>query len=150
MIEKSLYFCPPGRTGAVNVKPGTEIIGENAFNNGTSKTGPDYINIPDTVTSIADSAFENSRLISITIPGNVKTIGTKAFYNSKLQSLILENGVESVGDRAFETCYSLTGAVIPESVTSMGNKTFEDRGSKFQGIKFENSQIGRASCRERV
>lgn len=129
--DKSVYFCPPGRTGSVSIKAGTETIGENAFNNGSGKIGPDYVDIPDTVTSIANGAFENSRLISITIPGNVKTIGTKAFYNSQLQSLVLENGIESIGDRAFETCYSLTGAVIPASVTSIGNKTFEDRGSKF-------------------
>ncbi len=136
--DKSVYFCPPGRTGSVSIKAGTETIGENAFNNGSGKIGPDYVDIPDTVTSIANGAFENSRLISITIPGNVKTIGTKAFYNSQLQSLVLENGIESIGDRAFETCYSLTGAVIPASVTSIGNKTFEDRGSKFQCVRFES------------
>lgn len=136
--EKSIYFCPPGRTGAVNIKPGTEVIGQSAFNNGSNRIGPDYVNIPDTVTSIADSAFENSCLISITVPGSVKTIGTKAFYNSKLQSLVLGNGVEVVGNRAFETCYSLTGAVIPESVISIGSKVFYDRDSKFQGVRFES------------
>ena len=58
--DKSVYFCPPGRTGSVSIKAGTETIGENAFNNGSGKIGPDYVDIPDTVTSIANGAFENS------------------------------------------------------------------------------------------
>ena len=78
--------------------------------------------IPNSVTSIGDSAFEYcSSLISLTIPNSVISIGDSAFKNCEnLTSLTIPDSVTSIGDRAFIGCSSLTSLTIPHSVTSMG------------------------------
>ena len=82
--------------------------------------------IPDSVTSIGDSAFfKCSSLTSITIPFGVTSIGERAFYEcSSLTSITIPNSVTSIGERAFKDCSSLTSITIPGSVTSIGYEAF--------------------------
>ena len=82
--------------------------------------------IPESVTSIGDSAFENcTSLTSITIPEGVTSIGNSAFEGcSSLTSITIPSSVTSIGERAFEFCKSLTSINIPSSVTSIGNSAF--------------------------
>ena len=82
--------------------------------------------IPNSVTSIGDSAFEfcNS-LTTLTIPDSVTSIGNSAFSGcSRLTSLTIPDSVTSIGNSAFEDCSSLTSLTIPSSVTSIGNSAF--------------------------
>ncbi len=82
--------------------------------------------IPNFVTSIGDSAFEDcSNLTSLTIPDSVTSIGKRAFAGCKsLTSLTIPNSVTSIGDCAFYQCASLTLLTIPNSVTSIGDDAF--------------------------
>ncbi len=45
-------------------------------------------------------------------------------YNSTITGVIIEEGVTSIGNDAFSWCTSLMTAQIPESVTSIGKKAF--------------------------
>jgi serine/threonine protein kinase len=83
--------------------------------------------IPDSVTSIGDSAFEDCRsLHSITIPDSVTSIGDSAFSGCEfLQSVTIPDSVTSIGDNAFWGCEFLQSVTIPDSVTSIGNWAFE-------------------------
>jgi len=67
--------------------------------------GENFI-IPDSVTSIGDSAFKNCwSLQSVTIPDSVTSIGNDAFYDcSSLQSVNIPDSVTSIGDWAFWGC----------------------------------------------
>ena len=89
------------------------------------KTDKSY-NIPDSVTSIGDSAFEDcTSLTSITIPNGVTSIGDLAFYGCRsLTSIMIPSSVTCIGDSAFEYCSSLTSITIPNSVTSIGDWAF--------------------------
>ena len=65
--------------------------------------------IPNSVTSIGDSAFRGcSSLTSLTIPDSVTSIGNYAFYGcSSLTSVTIPNAVTSIGEQAFKNCSSL-------------------------------------------
>ena len=66
--------------------------------------------IPNTVTAIGNSAFDNfSGLTSIDIPNSVTSIGEEAFSGcSGLTSVTIPNSVTSVGGKAFYNCSGLT------------------------------------------
>ena len=82
--------------------------------------------IPDSVTSIGDSAFSGcDSLTSVVIPDSVTIIGDSAFFGcSSLTSVVIPDSVTSIGDSAFSGCDSLTSVVIPDSVTIIGSSAF--------------------------
>ena len=84
--------------------------------------------IPNSVTSIGCSAFENCEgLTSVVIPNSVTSIGGAAFYKCKgLTSVEIPNSVTSIGGSAFSECKGLTSVEIPNSVTSIGYDAFMD------------------------
>ena len=135
-------------------------IGESAFESCLNMTN---VTIPGSVTSIGEEAFYNCyNLTSITIPDSVTNIGKYAFqgcssltsvyitdiaawckipfgdYSSNplynggnlylngvlVTNLVIPESVTSIGDRAFYGCTSLTSITIPDSVTSIGNSAF--------------------------
>jgi hypothetical protein len=86
----------------------------------------DHYSIPDSVTSIGDTAFWGcSSLASVTIPDSVTSIASGAFYGcSSLTSVTISDSVTSLGDHAFAYCSSLTSVTIGNSVTSIENGAF--------------------------
>ena len=66
------------------------------------------------VTSIKDQVFSGSGLTSITIPDSVTSIGNSAFaYCHRLTSVIIPDSVTSIGNSAFKGCSRLTEITIP-------------------------------------
>ena len=99
-------------------------IGYSAFENCDSLT---RVNIPDSVTKIGESAFEGcTSLTSVNIPDSVTTIGNWAFQScDSLISVNIPDSVTTIGICAFQSCDSLTSVNIPDSVTTIGEKAFE-------------------------
>ena len=82
--------------------------------------------IPKGITIIGDNAFGFCTfLTSVEIPNSVTSIGNSAFYCTSLTSIEIPNSVTSIGNYAFSGCTSLTSIEIPSSVTSIGNGAFE-------------------------
>jgi len=61
----------------------------------------DNVIIPDSVTSIANSAFQYTKLASVIIPDSVTVIGEQAFYRCELTNLTISKNIVSIGRMAF-------------------------------------------------
>ena len=98
-------------------------IYKEAFRNNDSIVS---VAIPDSVTSIGDSAFAGCiSLTSVVIPDSVETLGAYAFaYCDQLSEITLGESLVSIGDSAFSSCNSLTSVVIPDSVETLGGCAF--------------------------
>ena len=104
-------------------KPVT-TIGHAAFFNSAVTS----VTIPDSVTSISDSAFINCpQLTNISIPNSVTYIGFSAFNScTSLKSITLPSSLSFISGALFLGCSQLTTIHIPVSVTSIGNNAFAD------------------------
>ena len=79
------------------------------------------------VTSIAEGAFEDVLITSVSIPAGVKTIENAAFKScSQLQTAVFadDSALVSIGDNAFESCQKLSGLQLPVGVTEIGQAAF--------------------------
>ncbi len=91
-----------------------------------SDTSVEEITIPDTVTEMNYSCFENcQKLTSVTLPAKIKSIPTSAFKNCKaLTSIEIPEGVVTIESQAFMDCDNLSHVTIPESVREIESGTF--------------------------
>lgn len=79
------------------------------------------------IKSIGKYAFSNTNLVNIIIPESVTYIEEYAFYGChKLKTVSYGNhsNLKSIGTGAFKNCFSLTDAIIPNSVMNIGNSAF--------------------------
>jgi hypothetical protein len=123
-------------------------IGDYAF---SSCRNLESITISENITSLGDSAFEGcTSLTGITIPVSVTFIGSLAFLNtawlnSQPDGLVyagkvlytykgampentvinnIRSDIIAISGCAFYECTNLTGIIIPDSVTSVGERAF--------------------------
>ena len=103
-------------------------IGDSAFYDCRSLSN---IVISNSVTSIGDSAFEGCKSLgSLVIPNSVTNIGKGAFkWCKSLAEVVIPNSVANIGEFAFCGCSSLAEVVIPNSVTNIGKGTFANCSS---------------------
>lgn len=81
--------------------------------------------IPEGVKEIGKNAFYKSSLESVNIPSSVTSIGESAFEeSSSLKSVNLPNSVLSIGKRAFCNCKNLISVNIPQDITTIKELTF--------------------------
>ena len=146
---RKLLKATEGLSGAYSVKEGTRIICDSAF---SWRSYLSEIVIPASVNSIGHGAFTGcSSLTCISIPKSVICLNGNPFFlwNSKLECLspnfvyeddvlfnkdksriisfrnrnvesyVIPSSVTSIGDRAFNDCSSLSEIVIPASVTNI-------------------------------
>ncbi len=86
--------------------------------------------IPETVTTIGNSAFKDCALTEIIIPETVTTIGNSPFYGcTLLKEIIIPESVTTIDNWAFYGCKSLSKISLPNSLTSIGNSVFRECAS---------------------
>ncbi len=102
----------------------TEVIAHTIGNKAFFNSQLTSITIPDSVTTIEESAFShNSQLTSVTLGNSVTTIGGWAFYSNQLTSIIIPKSVTTIEYFAFAS-NQLTSIIIPNSVTTIGSNVF--------------------------
>ena len=133
---------PSGYTvsNITRVDIGTTVtsIGNNAFKDATSLTSVTFKS-DSSVTSIGQSAFNNSGLTSIEIPKSVTGVGTQVFSDtSALHTVTFEadSSLTNIGNNMFNKSRLLTSIIIPKSVTSIGVNAFSST-SAMTTVTFE-------------
>ena len=121
---RKLLKVPYELNGTNSIKEGVRIICDEAFLDLSLRS----LVIPDSVTSIGNSAFSGCKsLESLVIPDGVTSIGYCVFRGcSSLTDIVIPDSVTSIENCAFEDCSSLTDIVIPDSVTSIGSGAFKE------------------------
>ena len=134
------------KLNSINIPNGLSIIEHHVF---ADCSGLTTINIPSSVTCIRDNAFEGcSSLTSIKISNSVTSIGKDVFSgtgwwsnqpeglvyldscllgykgNKPYGSIYVEEGTRIIAKSAFSDCNGLTSAVLPNSVTNIGDDAF--------------------------
>lgn len=100
------------------------FIGSYAFQNSSI---PDYIKLPESISSISRWLFLSSDIKTIEIPNNVEYISEQAFYGCEnLQSVKIGKFVEDIDNEAFARCRALADitCLSPEPPV-LGNNVFD-------------------------
>lgn len=130
-------------------------------NNGIT---PDYIHLPESITSIGDYAFSDmDYLYGVNLPPSLKSIGKAAFRScnsldiptlpryletigeyafswSGIKSLKLPQSIQSIGAHSFQSCNRLETVSIPDHITMIDSGTFSYCG-KLASIKLPKNLV---------
>lgn len=84
--------------------------------------------IPEGLTSIEESSFENCGFISsVRIPGTAEIIESQAFFRcDALEEVIFSEGISYIYEKAFSYLKSLTTLSLPDSLKYIGNTVFSE------------------------
>jgi hypothetical protein len=125
--KSTLYLFPKNRTGSYTVPETVTTIADSAF----ASSALTEIVLSSKLETIGASAFANSLFTEISIPVSVTSIGASAFAGSANLATVLLNNVgvtpsllETIGASAFENCPLITEIDIPLGVTSIGASAF--------------------------
>ena len=88
------------------------------------------VNIPGTVVSIGDGAFNMCTALTVAeLPAGLLTVGDWAFTSCPIAELTVPDGVTSLGKEAFANNDALESVTIPASVTALRGYVFTSCGS---------------------
>jgi hypothetical protein len=137
--QTTLVECPAAKTGSYTIPNSVTSIGDSAFY-GCPLTN---VTIPNSVTNIGVEAFYWCRnLTNVTIPKGVTCIANGTFGSCGLTSVTIPNSVTNIGGGAFYGCGNLTNLTIGTSVTSIGDYAFADTGLTSVTIPNSVTSIG--------
>lgn len=120
-----LYDIHHHNIHSVTIPESVTSIGQSAFEFCFSL---DSLIIKDAATSIGDWAFDECyKLTTLSLGKKITTIGDYAFYDCRiLNNVTIPQSVTSIGDQAFGCCYGMDSFTIKDAATSIGEYAFFD------------------------
>ena len=96
--------------------------------------------IPDSVTEIAESAFSNSGLVNIKLPERLKVIRESLFFGCiNLKEIVIPDGVKEILPLAFANCNNLEKIILGTGLNKIRAHAFINceklESAIFQGNK---------------
>jgi len=119
------------------------LIGNRSFYN----SGLDTLDIPLSVITIGESAFELNKISSFTGGINLETIGARAFASNKLTSLTIPNKVKTVSANAFSSNSLITVMFLGSDVETIGTSAFQGNSMTKLFIPKSVSSLGASAFR---
>ena len=144
-VEVAAPFEGSGITysGAITI-PATFTYKENEYtvtgvaDHAFANSAVSSVTLPDAVKKIGAEAFAGcSALASINVPASLTKIDTGVFKGTALTSISLHSGITTVGESAFEECESLTSVTFAEGLTTIGDNAFA--GTGLTAVSFPSS-----------
>ena len=90
------------------------------------------------ITALPIQAFYKSTNVeNLILPNTLITIGEEMFYQSKLKTVVIPANATTIGNSAFEQCASLISIDIPANVETIGTAVF-CKCSSLATVTFEN------------
>ena len=91
------------------------------------------------ITALPIQAFYKSTNVeNLILPNTLITIGEEMFYQSKLKTVVIPANATTIGNSAFEQCASLISIDIPANVETIGTAAFKGC-SKLATVTFEKA-----------
>lgn len=84
----------------------------------------EYINIPSSITEIANSSFYSCHDLSECVMPSVKVIQGYAFFRTGFKRLTLHEGLQYIGGSAFTECSHLEYLELPNTLEYIGDDAF--------------------------
>lgn len=126
--DKTELISYPNKAGEFKIPNTVTKIKKSAFEN---RKALNKITIPNTVSLIEEEAFQGcTSLKEINLPPSVSSIGSNTFKNcSSLKRVKIPQGVESIGAWAFDSCLSLQSIKLPNTITQIEQNAFSNCSS---------------------
>ena len=83
-----------------------------------------YLELPPSLRSIGDHAFEGVRLLGVSFSEGLVAIGNEAFSHTQIEAAILPDSLRHIGAAAFKYCQRLADVRLPERLETLGNGAF--------------------------
>jgi hypothetical protein len=97
------------------------------------------VTIPDSVTSIGDSAFQGCANLTLTIGNNIETIGLSAFNGcDSIIHFTIPELVTNISGVMLYACDNLQSVTIPQNVTNIDYSAFQ-YCKKLQSIEYNGT-----------
>ncbi len=80
--------------------------------------------LPETVTSIGNSAFYQSALEHVNLPENLTELGLSAFSGTNLSEITIPDGITDLNGGMFYDCKNLKSVTLPENLQTIGANAF--------------------------
>ena len=119
---KETLVSAPTASGVFTIQSGVKKIYPFAFRGLANVT---KIIVPDSVTEIGASCFQNCHVSEVILGSGITAIPTAAFNNSKITSITIPEGVTSIGKNAFSVCKDLEEVIMTDNVTSIDEGAFK-------------------------
>ncbi len=118
----------------IHLNNGLEKIDEYALANSNISS----LTIPNSVTEIGGSAFQQSALEEVVLSSNLTTLGVQAFYScSNLKSIAIPSSLRIIPEYAFNYCRNLKEIIFNEGLLEIQDQAFVS--VPIESITFPNS-----------
>ena len=115
----------------------------------SARAGDSY-DVPATVVEIGTGAFSNSSVKTVTFHEGLIKIDTSAFYDctelTNIRTGVLDNtlpkSLSIIGNAAFNNCSKLSSISLPDELSFIGSRAFEESGLTELRIPYELDYIG--------